>query len=211
MIDTKVIDSKYVVDGEEKDFSYYTDIDMNKKLRFVNAVTDYVINEKSNNYYSVMRDMFFDFEIIEMFTDIDLTDYYSSDNAVNDIEKLVDENKDVLAEIKSNLAEGVFESLSNNVDYNLAFRTGIHKDTLASSLSQFIGVLEAKLNTVDFNNLTEMSEKLNEVADKITPEKIVDAYGNSKLYKGKPKKYNNGYKKNYNKNYKKKPKDNEDK
>lgn len=183
-MDIKVESGTYTYNGNDFDFSFYTDLSAVNKIKFVNTVTDYIVGD---NYNSVIRDLMFDFEIIDIFTDIDLTEVSESADSLSKIEEFLDETE-VAAIVKSNMAEGLLDELNKAVDDNISYRSGLYRDVYASSffnsLAKLVNVCEKKFNEIDFNSLTDIAQKLDDISlNNLSPSELLGAYMNSDLYK----------------------------
>lgn len=166
--------------GEEKTFSFYTSLDASDKLAFVNTVTDLLVTE---NYNYIVKDLMFDFAIIEVFAiDVDTNYITESVNPLREIEKLVEETG-IVSIVKLNAEDGVIEALEKAVEINVEYRTGIHRNPIVESLSNLLDSLESKLNNIDFEDLMGVAQLLTGASDQLNPESIVDAYANSDVFK----------------------------
>ena len=181
----------YEVDGVSNSFNFKTSISTYEKIAFVNNVTGLVVGE--DNYYSLARDLFFDFVLISMFTDIEI--YEEKDNkknakvTIDKAEYWVNETN-VIDIIKSNMDYGLLVELENSVDDNIEYKTGIHKNPFApiiDSLSNLLDTVENKLANVDVDGMMEMAEIVSGLTGELTPEKMLDAYAKSDIFKNKYK------------------------
>lgn len=169
----------YTFKGTDIGFSFYTDLSAVNKVRFVNTVTSYIVDE---NYNSIIRDLMFDFEIIDIFTDIDLTEISESVDSLSKIEEFLSETN-IVDIVKKNMADGLLQSLNNAADDNIAFHTGVQRNSLPDSLSGLMETVNKKIKEVDTESLMDMAQKLNNMTDDLSAESILKAYVNSDLYK----------------------------
>lgn len=160
-------------------FSFYTDLSAVNKVRFVNTVTNYIVDE---NYNAIIRDMMFDFEIVDIFTDVDLTEIRESVDSLSKIEEFLSETK-VVDIVKANMVDGLLQSLNNAVDDNIAYRTGIQRNSLSDALSNLLVTFNKKINDIDTDSLMEVAQKLNNMTGDLSADSILEAYVNSDLYK----------------------------
>lgn len=169
------------IKGEELiDFSFGTDLSVFDKQKFVNSVVGLVVDEK--NYNSVLRDLIFDFYVVDMMTDIDTSEFKESSFFVNDVEKLLEETN-IVDIVKANAAPTLFDELNNAVDKSIEYLTGIHSSPLNEALASLVNVLEKKVNEFDMRSMMGMAQKFAEMTGKLTEEGIVNAYINSDMYK----------------------------
>lgn len=172
----------YSKNGEEFAFEFKASLNANDKVRFVNTVMAFVINEQ--NYYSVLRDIAFNFAIIDVFTNIDVRYVYASTNALALIEELLD-TTNIVSIVKANVDNDVVEELNKAVDNNIEYRTGIHKNPITESLAHLLDTVEKKINGVDTEKMMNMAEIIGGLSGELTPEKVIDAYAKSDIFKEK--------------------------
>lgn len=176
-IDTKT--GVYTKNGEEYSFEFKINLRAKDKVKFINNVVDIIIGD---NYYPVIKDLIFDYAVISVFTDIDVYDINSSSNFLSDVEDLVNDTN-IVEVVKANAVEGLIEELSNAVDKNIEFKTGIHDESLADNLSSLVKSLESQIAGMDMETIMNMAEKFNSVSGELTPEKIIDAYSKSDIFR----------------------------
>ena len=167
--------------GVEESFNFYTNLRMVDKLQFVNTVVGCVVGD---NYDAIIKDMMFDFTIISDFTDFDISDIMNPDNkdSINMIEDLLDETN-IVDIVKANAEEGLIDELYKAVELGIEYRTGIHKNPLIESLSNLLNVVENKVSAIDTDSMNEMANVINGISGEFTPDKFIEAYSKSDLYK----------------------------
>jgi hypothetical protein len=166
--------------GEENfNFDFYTELSMVNKLKFVKSVTDTLIDDKS--YNSIIRDLVFDFFIVEIFTDIDTTDIRET-NFINNAEQLLEETN-IVDIVKANMEIGLLEELNEAIDLNIQYITGIHPNPLNEALAGLVGTLENKIKEVDLDTMMKMAQKFANMVGELTPDSVVNAYINSDMHK----------------------------
>ena len=171
----------YTLNGEELDFNFVTSIPASMKVNFVESVTNALIDDKNNNYNSVIRDIIFDFYVIVAMTDIDVFDI--ADNGdIDAIEEFVNETG-IVSIVKSNADKGFIQSLSDAVDVNLEYRTGVKINPIAKSISSLLNTIENKIPEFDMDEVMNASEIFSQLSGELTPEKMLDAYANSDVFK----------------------------
>ena len=173
----------YTRNGVEETFNFYENLRMADKIQFVNTVVDYVVDD---DYNFIIQDMMFDFTIISNFTDIDISDITNPENtnAINMIEDLLSETN-IVEIVKTNVEEGLIDELHKAVELDIEYRTGIHKNSIVDSLSNLFNIIENKVSDIDTKSLMEMAQKINSISSEFTPDKFIDAYSKSDLYKQK--------------------------
>lgn len=146
--------------NEELKFSFQTDLTIKEKIRFVSKVVNTIVSD--DDYYSFLKDLIFDFEIIEVFTDIDTTDISESMDRITAMEEFVN-NTNVVEIVKAN-ATNVIEELSQAVDNDIEFKTGVHHNSVLESLEKLIESLNNMLNK-NYDDIVSMAKKINEMGD----------------------------------------------
>lgn len=178
---TKELKTGVYFKGEESfNFNFYTNLSTAKKVEFVNSVTSIVVD--GEHYNSVIRNLVFDFYLIDIFTTLDTTSLITSDYFLDDVEEFLDENN-VVDIIKANIEVGLIEELNRAVDLDIEYKTGIHTNILNDALTNLVNTLERKVNETDLDSMMEMASKFNGMTEDFTPENIVKAYLNSDVRK----------------------------
>ena len=169
----------YFYGDESYDFEFTTSLSASKKISFINSVVDTVVG---NNYYTVVRDMLFDFAIIHTFTDIDTTFVKNSDSMINTIEEFLDETN-IVDIVKVNMEVGLLEELNKSVDKAIEYRTGIHPSPLNDALASLLSTFERKVEEIDLGSAMSMAQKFAGMTGELTPESLINAYMNSDTHK----------------------------
>lgn len=169
----------YTRNGEEIDFNYYIDMPMSNKLGFVNSVVKAVVGD--DYYYPMLKDMIFDFRLVQFFTDVDI-EIDDEDDTVDAIETfLADTN--VADVLKINLDIDLLMELYGAVDKAIEYKTGIHPSPIADSIASILKVAEDKLRGFDIDSMTDMAKVFAKMQGDITPDKMLEAYANSDVFK----------------------------
>lgn len=170
----------YTQNKQDYSFDFYTDLTSANKLKFVNSIVNILVDDK--HYNSVIRDLVFDFFIIDIFTSVDTTEIKSSSFFVNDAENFLEETN-IVDIVKVNMKAGLLEELNKAVDNSIAYLTGIHINPLNEALASLINTLENKLNNIDLDSMMEMVNVFSGMTDELTPENIVKAYTSTDIFK----------------------------
>ena len=170
------------IDGYEEtyNFGFRTDLSSADKLKFVNSVVDLLIGE--NYYNSVIRDLVFDFYVVDIMTDIDTTKFKESSFFVNDVEQFLEETN-IVDIVRANAFPTLFDELNKAVDNSIQYLTGIHFNPLNEALANLVNTLERKINNVDLDSMMSMAQKFMNMTGELTTENIVNAYINSDVHK----------------------------
>lgn len=170
----------YFKEEESFNFDFYTKLSTSKKVEFVNSVTSLVVGD--GNYNSVIRDLVFDFYLVDIFTTVNTVHLKISDHFLDDVEEFLEETN-IVDIIKANMKHGFLEELNKAVDLNIEYLTGIHVNPLNDALTNLMNTLEKKINEVDLNSMMEMASKFSGMTEEFTPENVVKAYLGSDVHK----------------------------
>lgn len=170
----------YIHGEDSYTFEFYTDLMISEKLKFVNSVSELLVD--GENYNFIIRNLLFDFFLIDVMTDINLTDYKKSSRFVYDIEQFLEETN-IADVIKENAEFGLIEELNKAIDLNVQYKTGIHPNPLNEALTSLVNTIEKKLDSYDMNSAMEVASKLTGMTEEFTPENIVKAYLQTDIHK----------------------------
>ena len=170
----------YIKGDETYNFNFGADLSTADKLKFVNSVVDVLVGE--THYNSIIRDLIFDFYVVDIFTDIDTTELRTSKFFVNDVEQFLEETN-IVDIVKANASSTLFDELNKAVDKSIEYRTGIHTSPLNEALASLVSTLEKKVNEFDMSGMAEMAQKFAGMTGELTPDSIVNAYLNSDFHK----------------------------
>ena len=163
----------YIRGEESYTFTFETNLSTSKKAKFVNSVVSVVVNKE--DYNSVIRDLVFDFYIIDIFTNIDTKEFIESNSFLDDVEDFLLETK-IVEIVKANALPTLFDELNKAVDKAIEYKTGIHLSPFNEALASLISTLEKKVNEFDMGGAMEMVQAFKGIKDDFTPENIVNAY-----------------------------------
>ena len=178
-----IMNDVYTRNGEEIEFNYYTDLSMSKKIAFVSAVVDMVVGD--NYYYPMLKDMFFDFHLVNFFSDVDTGIDYDEDDSgeiVDAIEQFLSETN-VADVLKLGINFNVLTELVDSVDKAIEYKTGIHPSPIADGIASLLNTVEEKFAGIDVNSMTGMANVFSKLQGDITPEKMLEAYAKSDIFK----------------------------
>lgn len=170
----------YTIDGKDNSFAFYTSLNAYRKSQFVVSVSNILVGD---NYNYVIRDLAFDFCIVAIFTDIDTTDVQDADDGITAMEEFVDKFKPVIDIVKENAVDGVLDELRKAIDLNIEYHTGIHINPISSSLANLLDTLNNKFSGFDLDKMMEIAEPMSKIAGELTPEKMLDAYAKTNIFK----------------------------
>lgn len=169
----------YTYNDESYNFNFGTDLSISEKAGLVNSVANLVVVDE--DYNSVIKDLVFDFYVIDYFTDVDVSELRKSLQFLNDVEEFLEETN-IVDIVKTNMEIGLLEELENAVNKSIEYRTGIHPSPIADSLASLINTLEKKVNEFDMGDAMGMAQKFMSMTGELTPESVVNAYINSDMH-----------------------------
>lgn len=181
-----VMNGSYIYNDEIVNFEFCTDLSVSEKLTFVNSVVDIVVDE--DNYNLIIKDLMFDYIIVEMFTDVDTSFLKTEDGT--DIDLLEDFllETGIVDTVKVNAFPALFNELNNAIDKSIEYKTGIRKNNLEDALANLVNTIEKKVDTIDLssidlNKMSEMVELFAGMSNEFTPENVVKAYLQTDIHK----------------------------
>lgn len=164
--------------NKETLFTFKTNISVKDKIQFVSDVTALMIGE---NYFSFLKDLIFDFEIINVFTDIDVSEILNAADAIGEIENIVTNTK-IVEIVKSNVDNAILDELKIAVNSNIEYKTGVHNNIIEDSIVQLLSSIKSKIDSIDTETVLQMAETLSTLGNNVTSEGIVNAYANSPAF-----------------------------
>lgn len=178
----KIVNDTYISNGEEIEFTYLANPSMSKKLSFVKSVVDTVCGD--DYYYPMIKDMTFDFCLIEFFSDIVVAD--DNEDTIDYIEEFL-ANNSAATVMKLGMDFDVVQELYDNVDKMIEYKTGIHPSPIADAISKVLDTLEQKFAGIDVDAMSGMANVFGKLQGDITPEKMLEAYAKSDVFKKQAK------------------------
>lgn len=170
----------YSIDDKDTPFAFYTSLNAYRKSQFVVSVCNTLVGD---NYNYVLDDLVFDYFIVAIFTDIDVSEVQKSDNGISAMEEFVEKFKPVIDTVKANAVDGVLDELRKAIDLNIEYRTGIHINPISSSIASLLDTLNNKFSGLDLDKMMEIAEPMSRIAGELTPEKMLDAYAKTDVFK----------------------------
>ena len=166
--------------GVELDFSCVTNPSISTKQDIVNRVVNAVVDD--NYYHSLITDMITKFMIVVELTDIDISAIKDGNYNIEAIESFLDANT-IYDETEKIVGQDVVEEIKNAINLGIEYKTGIHKNPVAESLSALIDNINGMIGAVSPDEMAEFVHRVNAMDDSITADKIAEAYANSPAVK----------------------------
>lgn len=162
------------------EFSFITDLSASKKMDFVNSVVGYVVTDSDYNF--VIKDIIFDFEIIHKFTNYNISDIKEADDTLGAIEELLN-TTNIVEIVKENMVSGLYDELVKAVNLDIQYKTGIHSNDIIVAVERILDTIEEKVKDIDTKNIDEFIKIFNSVSGEMTPDKLLEAFAKSDMYK----------------------------
>lgn len=171
--------------GESKmiPFNFSTNLRASEKIRFVNNVTNMIV---SDDYNLIIKDLIFDLYIIDIFTDVDLTFINESKDSISEIEDFLN-NTNIVDIVVANMDNGLLDELKYAINKNIDYQTGIHDNPIADSFVLLLNTIQSKIKEINIDDIEKFIKTMNGITGDFTPEKIVEAYVNTDIFKDRQK------------------------
>lgn len=169
----------FTYNNESYNFDFKTSLSVYDKMVFVKTVVDNVVD--GNSYDYIIKDLIFDFAIIDMFTNIDTSFINEKDEDGNEIHPIILiehflNETNIVDIVKANMTFGLLDELVHAVDLGIQYRTGIHTNPIGDAVASLISTLEKKVNEVDLDGMMSMAQKFAGMTEDFTMENLVNTY-----------------------------------
>lgn len=176
----------FTYNNESYNFEFKTSLSAYDKQVFVKTVVGNLVDDAG--YDVVIKDLIFDFVIIEVFTNIDTSFINMKDDEGNDINPIIPiehflEETNVVDIVKENMETGLLDELNRAVDLDIQYLTGIHSNPINEAITSLISTIEKKIGEVDLDSMMSMAQKFAGMTEDFTLDNIVNAYMNSDIHK----------------------------
>ena len=176
----------FTYNNESYNFEFKTSLSAYDKQVFVKTVVGNLVDDAG--YDVVIKDLIFDFVIIEVFTNIDTSFINMEDDEGNDINPIILiehflEETNVVDIVKENMETGLLDELNRAVDLDIQYLTGIHPNPINEAITRLISTIEKKIGEVDLDSMISMAQKFAGMTEDFTLDNIVNAYMNSDIHK----------------------------
>jgi hypothetical protein len=176
----------FTYNDESYNFNFKTSLSAYDKQVFVKTVVKNLVY--NDGYDVIIRDLIFDFTIIEMFTNIDTSFINMKDDDGDDIHPVILiehflEETNVVNIVKANMEVGLLDELNRAVDLNIQYLTGIQPNPINEAIARLVSTIEDKVNKVDLDSAMDMINKFANMKEDFSVENIVNAYMNSDVHK----------------------------
>jgi hypothetical protein len=153
---------------------------------FVKNVVNNIVGDDGYDY--VIKDLIFDFSIIEVFTNIDTSFINMKDDDGDDIDPIIIiehflEETNVVDIVKANMEIGLLDELNHAVDLDIQYLTGIQHNPINESFANLLSTLEQKITEIDLDSMMVMAQKYANMTEEFTVENAIKEYMNSDIHK----------------------------
>lgn len=176
----------FTYNNESYDFNFKTSLSAYEKQLFVKTVVSNLVDD--NGYDSVIRNLIFDFVIVELFTNVDTSFINMKDDDGSDVNPIIIvehflEESNVVDIVKANMEGELLDELNRAVDLDIQYLTGIHPNPISEALASLISTIEKKANEIDLDSMMSMAQKFASMTEDFTMENLVKEYMNSDVHK----------------------------
>lgn len=176
----------FTYNNESYDFNFKTSLSAYEKQLFVKTVVSNLVDD--NGYDSVIRNLIFDFVIVELFTNVDTSFINMKDDDGSDVNPIIIvehflEESNVVDIVKANMEGELLDELNRAVDLDIQYLTGIHPNPISEALASLISTIEKKANEIDLDSMMSMAQKFASMTEDFTMENLVKEYMNSDIHK----------------------------
>lgn len=176
--------STYAYNDAEVEYHYSATATIMEQVSFVKNVGDKVAS--SVGYFSLFKDIIFRYYLVQCFTDIGTSMFMDEDGNLDyDIFEKFDNETNISMMLQGNIDAVILTNLIESVDDYIAYKTGIHKDSISTAVTDFIKTLTAKAKNLNTNmDIEKLNGFINKFSESdITSENLVNAYLDSEAFK----------------------------
>ena len=168
----EVMTGAYVRNGETFEFKFFNNLSTKEKMTFVKTVTNTIIGE---DYDFILKDLIFDFHLISVMTDVDLSEMKDTKDSIGFMEEFLEETN-IVDILKANVVDGLIEELTKALNVNLEYKTGVKINSLSDALTSLLSTIEKKIGSVDTEEMMETAMNLTSLIGQISPNQVVESY-----------------------------------
>lgn len=171
----------------EKEFEYsfnliFDNFSLKRKIDFSNFVLSIVLAD--DMYNPLLKDIAINIGLVEYFTDVNINDVVLNENSKLTLDGIFNfekfqESCNLVEIIKFSIDDTEYTSLVNSIEQQIEFKTGIRNmdNDLNYSVCNLLNTLEEKIDTLNFEDVFDIGNKLANISDDLTVDKLVEAYG----------------------------------
>lgn len=173
---------------EKTKFNMNPDITMSMRYMFVKdfctKVIDTLYNGKDEVFHFELLDLMFNYYVVSYFTDIEMADIINteSDNYIDELDSFIN-GSDIVSVVMNYINVDTIDRLYETILYNIECKTGVKINKIDKTINNILKTVERAVGKIDVEKLMETSNKLNGISSQLTPEKILEAYSNTDMFK----------------------------
>lgn len=133
----------YTWNGEDHEFHFNTSLPLSSQIAFVDTSVSMICSD--DQYHSLLRDIIVQINLIRFFTDIDENIFTEGFDI---IERFIAETS-VIEILQHFIDAELLNKLNSAIDDALAYKTGIHKDTITAAIVNLLKNINEKVSGID--------------------------------------------------------------
>ena len=129
--------------------------------------------------------------MVKYFTDIDINDVILDEESKLTLDGIFNfeefqETCNLVEIIKLTIDNTEYTSLINSIDKQIEFKTGIRNvdNDISYSVCNVLKTLEEKIDSLNLEDVFDVGNKLANISNDLTVDKLVEAYGKTDSFKG---------------------------
>lgn len=156
----------YTYNGKDYNFNILDrDLTLTEKAAFVKSVSEQIV-QKDNYYMHFLKDVFFNYAIIEYFTDIDLNQVLEIKGDINiDQIELFIKTTNVIEIICGQVSKDLITELQYFIDENVSYLTGKGFDDLSTTFRDLLKSIKDVVLGINENFKDFDISKLNDIGN----------------------------------------------
>lgn len=164
---------QFTYKDETYDVKYTDTLTTFEKLQFINNTVSWVVGE---DYRPILKRFAYRYNLC-LLSDVDFNQFVSADENGNNIAELIEfiDNADLPDMIEAELDTAVVNELKENIDLDIEYRTGIHRDSISSAVSDLINKFSKKMDEVLTPDALDALTKIASMTDP-EPKEMVNAF-----------------------------------
>lgn len=164
---------QFTYKDETYDVKYTDTLTTFEKLQFINNTVSWVVGE---DYRPILKRFAYRYNLC-LLSDVDFNQFVSADENGSNVAELIEfiDNTDLPDIIEAELDMAVVDELKENIDLDIEYRTGIHRDSISSAISDLINKFSKKMDEVLTPDTLDALTKIASMADP-EPKEMVNAF-----------------------------------
>lgn len=164
---------QFTYKDETYDVKYTDTLTTFEKLQFINNTVSWVVGE---DYRPILKRFAYRYNLC-LLSNVDFNQFVSADENGNNIAELIEfiDSTDLPDMIEAELDTAVVNELKENIDLDIEYRTGIHRDSISSAVSDLINKFSKKMDEVLTPDALDALTKIASMTDP-EPKEMVNAF-----------------------------------